>query len=267
MFAFADPRPFLCSVLDLHFLRFQGPFFALWLIGAFGCLRLCRRAVGPAGPARGGWKVAAVVQVILAFELLLQFRVSLSEAFRVRLGYLKQSDAALNSRSLQAALIGIGLAVVVPSVLVALIRMRRLTTAAKIFWAGVAVSLAGYGLETISLHELDHDFGFLYGLLVAVGALISTSGWVTATLGSRRSAPHKSYPFESRLRRRLARLAVLVVLLLVPEIVGSIEGHRSTGRTAEPRRADETKPASSPAEPGAVREDDPRGSLSPSQHH
>src|SRR4051812_30932125 len=140
-----------------------------------------RGGSSPPSTARGGWLYAAAVQVIMAIELPLRYRWELSEWFRARFAYLKGSQAYFDNRRIQAIAVGVGVAVVAPLVLLALLRARRLSIAAKVFWGGFGVSVLGFILELVSLHQLD-ALGYAYGLLVAAGALLSTAGWVTAAL-------------------------------------------------------------------------------------
>src|SRR4051812_20292098 len=140
-----------------------------------------RGGSSPPSTARRGWRWAAAVQALMAIELPLRYRWELSEWFRARFAYLKGSQAYFDNRRIQAIAVIVGVAVVAPLVLLALLRARRVSVAARVFWGGIGVSVLGFVLELVSLHQLD-VLGYTYGLLVAAGALLSTGGWVAAAL-------------------------------------------------------------------------------------
>src|SRR5690242_8926657 len=114
---FDDVGPLLSRYLSIHHPGLQWSVGAAWVVGALACLGIGRRA----STARVGWLGGAAAQVLMAIELPLRSRWELSEWFRARFASLKGSQSSFDNRTIQAIAVVVGVAVVAPLVLLALL--------------------------------------------------------------------------------------------------------------------------------------------------
>jgi hypothetical protein len=210
-----------------------------WCLVALGSLTLLvLRRPAARGAARPFWVMLAILGPLGCLEMGLSLRYEAMSAVRSLVQEAGGSEAVQGRRPWQAALVLATLAVSAVLMGVVARSFRRWTAPARLAAAGLLISLTGFALELISLHQLDAHYGVYFSLwLGGLAVMLSAIAWAGATgvaavtrpargpddgMGSRTYrvpgvAAEPADPSEP-IEVRLLRLACIGLLLAIPEI-------------------------------------------------
>jgi hypothetical protein len=124
---------------------------------------------------RRGWLAVAAAAAVVAGEMAYPVRYDLTGWLRTALRAVGGDEAVRDRRPLQAAVL---LLVVLPATAAAVtaaVRTRRLSRPGRLAVAGLVVSAAGFVVEAVSLHQVDH-FTSVYWAMRFAGLGLTVAG-------------------------------------------------------------------------------------------